>query len=56
MGVNHGTLVSAAILILLVARRHDFVLPGDQQTRYLIATRTLVAAIRSQPSGARSCG
>ncbi len=42
-GVTHGTLVSVVVLILLVARRHDFPLPGDVQTRYLLATRTLIA-------------
>ena len=37
--LNHGTPVSAAVLILLVARRQDFPLPGDEQTRFLIARR-----------------
>src|SRR5262249_24273235 len=43
-GINHGTLVSTLVLILLVARRNDFVLPGDVQTRFLFATRAGVAA------------
>ena len=38
-GFSHGTTVSAAVLILLVARRHDFPLPGDEQTRFLIVSR-----------------
>ncbi len=42
-GLNQGTLVSTFVLILLVARRQDFDLPGDLQTRWLIATRGLVA-------------
>jgi lysyl-tRNA synthetase class 2 len=42
-GFHQGTLVSAVVLIVLVARRHDFPLPGDQQTRYLIATRSLLS-------------
>ena len=44
-GLSHGTLVSAAVLILLVARRHDFTHPGDEQTRYLLVTRAAVAAL-----------
>jgi lysyl-tRNA synthetase class 2 len=43
-GISHGSLVSTLVLILLVARRHDFVLPGDVQTRFLIGTRAGVAA------------
>jgi lysyl-tRNA synthetase class 2 len=43
-GVNHGTTISAAVLILLVARRQDFPLPGDEQTRFLILRRTALAA------------
>jgi lysyl-tRNA synthetase class 2 len=43
-GVTRGTPVSVVALILLVARRHDFALPGDEQTRFLIATRTAIAA------------
>jgi lysyl-tRNA synthetase class 2 len=44
-GLSRGTLVSAIVLILLVARRHDFVLPGDAQTRFLIAKRAVLAAV-----------
>lgn len=44
-GLAPGTLVAAAVLILLVARRHDFNLPGDVQTRYLIAGRAAVAVV-----------
>ena len=32
-GINHGTLASIVILILLLARRHDFDRPGDTATR-----------------------
>jgi lysyl-tRNA synthetase class 2 len=42
-GLKEGTLVSTFVLVLLIARRHDFDLPGDQGTRFLIATRTLTA-------------
>jgi lysyl-tRNA synthetase class 2 len=42
-GVTHGTLLAAWVLVLLVARRHDFVLPGDVQTRFLIARRAAIA-------------
>ena len=42
-GLHQATLVSAAVLIVLVARRNDFPLPGDAQTRYLIATRMVAA-------------
>jgi lysyl-tRNA synthetase, class II len=42
-GLNQGTLVSTFVLILLVARRQDFNLPGDLQTRWLLATRGFVA-------------
>jgi lysyl-tRNA synthetase, class II len=42
-GLNQGTLVSTFVLILLVARRQDFDLPGDRQTRWLIATRGVAA-------------
>ena len=38
-GLNHGTLASAIVLVLLVARRHDFDRPGDASTRRLIAAR-----------------
>jgi lysyl-tRNA synthetase class 2 len=42
-GLNHGTLVSAAVLALLVARRHDFDRPGDVLTRGLLFERLAVA-------------
>jgi lysyl-tRNA synthetase class 2 len=42
-GLGPGTLVSALVLILLLARRDDFVLPGDVQTRFLILRRALIA-------------
>jgi lysyl-tRNA synthetase class 2 len=43
-GVNHGTVASALVLVLLVAKRQEFTLPGDDQTRYLLLTRTALAA------------
>ena len=43
-GLNHGTLASAVVLVVLVARRHDFDRPGDTATRHLLVTRLLVAA------------
>ena len=43
-GLTPGTLVAAAVLILLIGRRHDFDLPGDAQRRFLIAGRAAVAA------------
>jgi lysyl-tRNA synthetase class 2 len=43
-GLGRGTLVSAAVLILLVARRDDFRLPGDVTTRFLIVRRAVLAA------------
>jgi lysyl-tRNA synthetase class 2 len=42
--LGHGTIVSAVVLILLVATRNEFTLPGDEQTRFQIVTRTGVAA------------
>lgn len=42
-GLGPGTLVSAAMLTVLVARRDDFVLPGDAQTRLVIAKRVVLA-------------
>jgi lysyl-tRNA synthetase class 2 len=44
-GLNHGTLASAIVLVLLVARRHDFDRPGDATTRHLIAARLGVAIV-----------
>jgi lysyl-tRNA synthetase, class II len=43
-GLGPGTLVSAAVLTLLVARRDDFGLPGDVATRFLIVKRAALAA------------
>jgi lysyl-tRNA synthetase class 2 len=43
-GFGRGTLVSAAVLILLVAKRDDFGLPGDVATRFLIVRRAFLAA------------
>jgi lysyl-tRNA synthetase class 2 len=40
-GFNHGTLASAVVLILLIARRHDFDGPGDTASRGLVARRAL---------------
>jgi lysyl-tRNA synthetase class 2 len=42
-GFNHGSLVSAAVLALLLARRHDFDRPGDIATRTLLVQRLAVA-------------
>jgi lysyl-tRNA synthetase class 2 len=46
-GFNHGTLASAVVLVLLIARRHTFDGPGDTQSRALVARRalTVIAAI-----------
>jgi lysyl-tRNA synthetase class 2 len=45
-GFNHGTLASAVVLILLIARRHSFDGPGDTASRGLVARRALgVAAV-----------
>jgi lysyl-tRNA synthetase, class II len=40
-GFNHGTLASAVVLVLLIARRHDFDGPGDSESRALVARRVL---------------
>jgi lysyl-tRNA synthetase class 2 len=42
-GFDHGSLVSAFVLALLVARRHDFDRPGDITTRGLLAERLAMA-------------
>jgi lysyl-tRNA synthetase class 2 len=42
-GLNDGTLASAVVLIVLVARRSDFDGPGDTSTRHLILSRAVVA-------------
>ena len=43
-GLNSGTLASAVVLVVLVARRHDFDGPGDTTTRHLVAARLVVSA------------
>ncbi|HZT17584.1 MAG TPA: phosphatidylglycerol lysyltransferase domain-containing protein [Gaiellaceae bacterium] len=42
-GLNDGTLASVVVLVVLVARRHDFDRPGDEQTRAVVAVRAGVA-------------
>jgi lysyl-tRNA synthetase class 2 len=44
-GFSHGTLVSAVLVVVLVARRNDFDRPGDQATRHLIVERLVVAVV-----------
>jgi lysyl-tRNA synthetase, class II len=44
-GFSHGTLVSAILVVVLLARRHDFDGPGDETTRNLIARRLGVAIV-----------
>lgn len=43
-GFNDGTLASAVVLVVLVARRNDFDRPGDTATRHLILSRIVVVA------------
>lgn len=43
-GLNSGTLASAVVLVVLVARRHDFDGPGDTTTRNLVIARLIVSA------------
>ncbi|HEX7084130.1 MAG TPA: phosphatidylglycerol lysyltransferase domain-containing protein [Gaiellaceae bacterium] len=38
-GLNDGTLASTVVLLLLVARRHDFDGPGDEETKHLVLAR-----------------
>ena len=38
-GLNDGTLASVVVLVVLVARRHDFERPGDEATRRLVVAR-----------------
>ena len=38
-GFNHGTLASTVVLVVLVARRHDFNRPGDTRMRGLVVAR-----------------
>ncbi len=42
-GFNHGSLASAVVLALLLARRHDFDRPGDSATRRLLLERLAIA-------------
>ncbi len=42
-GFNHGSLASAVVLALLLARRHDFDRPGDAATRRLLLERLAIA-------------
>jgi lysyl-tRNA synthetase class 2 len=44
-GFNHGTLASAVVLVLLIARRHDFDGPGDAKSRGLVARRALTVIV-----------
>jgi len=43
-GFNDGTLASAVVLVLLIARRNDFDGPGDTTTRSRLATRLALTA------------
>ena len=43
-GFSHGTLVSAVLVVVLLARRHDFDGPGDEATRHLLLIRLGIAA------------
>jgi lysyl-tRNA synthetase, class II len=44
-GFNHGTVASMVVLVLLVARRHDFDRPGDVAGRRLVAARFVAALV-----------
>jgi lysyl-tRNA synthetase, class II len=44
-GLNQGTLASTVVLVLLLARRHDFDRPGDVSVRRLVAARTATAIV-----------
>jgi lysyl-tRNA synthetase, class II len=44
-GFNHGTLASAVILTLLLARRHDFDGPGDTAAHRLVASRLALSLV-----------
>jgi lysyl-tRNA synthetase class 2 len=44
-GLNDGTLASAIVLVLLIARRHDFDRPGDTESRHLVAGRLGLACV-----------
>ena len=43
-GFSHGTLVSAILVVVLLARRHDFDGPGDEATKHLLFIRLGIAA------------
>jgi len=43
-GFTHGTLVSAVLVVVLLARRHDFDGPGDEATKHLLFIRLGIAA------------
>jgi len=42
-GLNDGTLASVVVLVVLIARRHDFDRPGDEGTRTVVAARAGIA-------------
>ena len=42
-GLNDGTLASVVVLVVLVARRHDFERPGDDTTRTVVLARAVVS-------------
>ena len=43
-GFSHGTLVSAVLVVVLLARRHNFDGPGDEATKHLLVIRFGLAA------------
>jgi lysyl-tRNA synthetase class 2 len=43
-GFSDGTLVSAVLVVVLLARRHDFDGPGDEATKHLLLIRVGIAA------------
>jgi len=42
-GIARATPITAIVVIVLIALRDDFRLPGDEQTRFLLAKRTAIA-------------
>jgi lysyl-tRNA synthetase, class II len=42
-GLNHGTLASTVVLVVLLARRNDFDRPGDTSVRRLVTARATTA-------------
>jgi lysyl-tRNA synthetase class 2 len=44
-GLNSGTLASAVVLVVLLARRGDFDRPGDTTTRRLVLSRLVVSVV-----------